>query len=115
MLCCLEQTFLSGSAADAPASLSTACDKLLEQLNDVSFIGDVEHKNRCTHLRRSLTCLNRDQGLGFRIVGVVVDKRYMVKLLLGVASMSTGIIGGLVALGTKESVDETDDGSDVYL
>ena len=91
------------------------CDKLLEQLNDVSFIGDVEHKDRCAHLRRSLTCLNRDQGLGFRIGGVVVDKRYMMKLVLGVASASTGLIGGLVALGTKESLDETDDGSDGYL
>lgn len=47
----------------APAAVSSACDDLLNQLNDISFIGDQQHKLRCMNLRHSLTWLNRGQGL----------------------------------------------------
>ena len=61
---------------------------LADQLNDVSFVGDQQHKDRCTHLRhswsessgaKSVTTLssdapllpaanlNRGQGLGFKV------------------------------------------------
>jgi hypothetical protein len=33
-----------------PATVSSACDDLLDQLNDISFLGNVLHKDRCTHL-----------------------------------------------------------------
>ena len=33
-----------------PATVSSACDDLLDQLNDISFLGDPLHKDRCTHL-----------------------------------------------------------------
>ena len=47
----------------APATVSSTCDDLLNQLNDISFLGDQEHKLRCMNLRHSLTWLNRGQGL----------------------------------------------------
>ena len=90
--------------------MSTACDDLLEQLNDVSFLGNANHKDRCTHLRNSVTCLNVGQGLGFRIVGIVVDKRYLIKVVAAVASASGGLITTLVALGVKASEAEGEGG-----
>ena len=93
------------STADAPASLSTACDDLLEQLNDISFLGDPVHKDRCTHLRHSLTHLNLGQGLGFRIAGIVIDKRYLLKLVAAVGSAGGGLITTLIALGVKDEID----------
>ena len=52
------------SATDAPASVSTARDDLLEQLNDLSFVGDEAHQERCLHLRYRIDYLNASQGLG---------------------------------------------------
>jgi hypothetical protein len=50
----------------APAQVSSSCDDLLDQLNDVSFLGGMPHKNRCAALRESLMNLNSGQGLGCR-------------------------------------------------
>ena len=73
-----------------PAHVSTFCDDLLgkkhsgltepmerqasdtkfplaDQLNDVSFLGDESHKERCMYLRHSWMNLNRGQGLGFKV------------------------------------------------
>ncbi len=47
----------------APATVSSACDDLLNQLTDISFLGDPDHKDRCQRLQSSLTSLNRGQGL----------------------------------------------------
>lgn len=47
----------------APATVSSACDDMLDQLNDISFLGNQDHKLQCTNLRNSLTWLNRGQGL----------------------------------------------------
>ena len=58
-----------------PATVSSFCDDLLDQLNDVSFLGDQQHKDRCTHLRHSWTNLNRAQGLGFKVFGVSCPPR----------------------------------------
>jgi hypothetical protein len=54
----------------APANVSSNCDELLDQLNDVSFLGNKEFKDSCMHLRWSLTNLNRSQGLGFLVFSV---------------------------------------------
>ena len=56
----------------APANVSSNCDELLDQLNDVSFLGNKEFKDSCMHLRWSLTNLNRSQGLGFLVFSVRV-------------------------------------------
>ena len=53
--------------ARQPAFVSTRCDRLLEQLNDISFLGDPKFKERCMELRLSFSHLNRGQGLGVRL------------------------------------------------
>lgn len=55
--------------AIAPANVSSSCDDLLNQLNDISFLGDRHHKDRCMHLRHSLMNLNTGHGLGFKVFG----------------------------------------------
>ena len=59
--------------------VSSSCDDLLDQLNAISFLGDEHHRDRCTHLRHSLTHLNRAQGLGFEVFGTVIDRRMLAK------------------------------------
>jgi hypothetical protein len=55
-----------------PANVSSSCDDMLNQLNDLSFLGNRHHKDRCTHLRHSLMNLNTGQGLGFLVFGTHV-------------------------------------------
>lgn len=61
------------------------------------------------HIRHSLTSLNRGQGLGFRILGTVVDKRYLAQLGTVAASLGGGLITTLSAIG--EHVDAAGSGS----
>lgn len=35
----------------APAQVSSVCDDMLDQLNDISYLGTSDHKDRCTHMR----------------------------------------------------------------
>ena len=74
----------------APANVSSSCDDLLQQLNDISFIGDRHHKDRCTHLRKSFQWLNNGQGLGFCCFGVIIDNRKL-------ARVATTLIGTLLS------------------
>ena len=50
-------------------------------------------------MRHSLSSLNCGQGLGFRILGIVVDKRYLMKLGTLLASVGGGLITALSAVG----------------
>lgn len=50
-----------------PATVSNACDDLLEQLNEISFLGCSSHRERCTQLRHTWTYLNNGQGMGFQM------------------------------------------------
>lgn len=52
-------------------------------------------------MRHSLTTLNRGQGLGFRILGTVIDKRYLIKLGTIAASLGGGLITTLAAVGKQ--------------
>ena len=67
-----------------PAHVSSSCDDLLDQLNDISFLGSHHHKDRCIHLRHSLMKLNRGQGLGFKVFSTIIDRRMMVKVAFDV-------------------------------
>ena len=74
---------------------------MLDQLNDISFLGDVQHKERCTFLCSSLMHLNQNQGLGFRVLGMVIDKRMLAKIagiMIGTGGTSMTM---LVALGAR--------------
>eukprot|EP01043_Picozoa_sp_COSAG02_P057675 COSAG02_NODE_7044_length_3213_cov_1.195890_1_plen_101_part_00 len=77
--------------------MSTTCDEMLEQLNAISFLGDTAHSERCNRLRQSLNMLNRGQGMGFRVLGTVVDRR----LLYKAAAFSLSASGGLITWATQ--------------
>lgn len=102
--CYSSRLFVRCTCADAPASVSTACDNLLEQLNDLSFVGDEAHQERCLHLRYRIDYLNAGQGLGFRVMGTVVDRRTLLKAVMAVGSASGGIITTLIAVGTSKDI-----------
>jgi hypothetical protein len=89
----------------APAFVSNECDKMLEQLNDISFLGDLDHKDRCDHLRKSFSSSNKGQGLGFLMFDVVIDKRMLRKIILAVFSASGTIVMSLYALGVGEDAE----------
>ena len=58
------------------AVLGTACDELLSMLNDARADRlTIDDEHRVESLRRYLKDLNREQGLGFVLFGVVLDKR----------------------------------------
>jgi hypothetical protein len=71
--------------AAAPAEVSTAADTLKEKLNDIR-ISDFsrETDDKISILERALANCNDGQGVGFLVMGVVIDKkmltRWMVKL-----------------------------------
>ena len=102
------------------------------QLNDVSFLGDQQHKDRCTHLRHSWAQLNRAQGLGFKMFSVsahslamrvwpcealamrgsglnhpwvlqtVIDRPKLMSYGKQLSVVSGGLITTLVAMGTAD-------------
>jgi hypothetical protein len=89
--------------AYAPASVSTSCDAMHNQLNDISFLGDGDHKERCSHLRDSLLRLNEGQGLGFRVTGTVIDKRMLFKIMGLIMGGGSTVMTTLVALGARDA------------
>lgn len=89
----------------APARVSSSCDDMLNQLNELSLLGDEVHKQRVESLLNSMRGLNRGQGLGFQMLGTVVDKRMLVKFAVAL-SAGTGLLTKMVAMGAElESVE----------
>jgi hypothetical protein len=71
-----------------PAELSSACQNLMEQLNEISFLGKMGHKQRCEQLLKSFERVNNGQGLGFLMFGAVVNKAKLVSIATTVATMA---------------------------
>ena len=63
LLSCVALQIIPLLIALAPAEVSSSCDDLMEQLNEISFLGDMGHKDRCDHLRKAYQQLNRGQVL----------------------------------------------------
>ena len=87
--------------AIAPATLSSACDDLLEQLTELSMLGDMGHKARCNNTRKSYRGLNRGQGLGFLMFSIVIDKRKLFQIAVSLISVASTILTGLLTLGSN--------------
>ena len=62
----------------APAALSTACDDLKEKLNEVR-ISDLspDIDARLIILERAMANVNHGQGVGFNVLGIVIDKKML--------------------------------------
>ena len=52
---CIIYAFLPICILLAPAQVSSVCDDMLDQLNDISYLGSDEHKERCTAMRYNFT------------------------------------------------------------
>ena len=85
-----------------PATVSSACDDLLDQLNDLSFVGTDEHRERVARLRTSLMNLHRNQGLGFTVRGTVVNRRMLVKIMLSGSSFAATVVTTMLALAEED-------------
>ena len=95
--------------AYAPAELSSSCDDLLDQLCEISFLGRapaaMKHRERCMQFRWSLTNLNNSQGLGFLIGGTVVDRRFLVKVVIGLGGTLGSVVTTLVSMGGHGTIE----------
>ena len=85
----------------APAHVSTSCDLLLESLNDLRPHGTSEHSQRVMHLRGYLLDLNRKQGLGFSVYGLVVDNRMLARITGTVLAVTWTATISLVQYGEE--------------
>lgn len=93
-----------------PATVSSACDDLLDQLNDLSFLGTRQHRERVRRLRESLVNLQRGQGLGFQIYGTVVDKRMLGKVFLAGSGSTVTLITTVLTYAARDEDKDADIG-----
>ena len=91
--------------ATAPSTVSTCCADLLEALNDLRAEGELEKLPRILELELFLKNKNRGQGLGFVVLGVVLDKRMLAKLLLGSFTVALPLAAFLTS---SEEIDPDD-------
>ena len=75
----------------AVAQVSTKCQDLLEQLNAVR-INDLGHHLRLVALETALRNLNKEQGLGIVVAGIVFDTKLVKKLLAFTVSTCTTVV-----------------------
>jgi hypothetical protein len=85
----------------APADVSSSCDGLITQLNERYIEGDKNNAERALRMKKYLSKLNGNQGLGFLIFGTVVDKRYLGRLAAQVSGLLTTVFGLLVTFGQQ--------------
>eukprot|EP01043_Picozoa_sp_COSAG02_P016135 COSAG02_NODE_704_length_18279_cov_100.299560_3_plen_141_part_00 len=78
------------------AKVSTSCQDLLEHLNAVR-IKDLGQHPRLIALETALRNLNREQGLGIVVAGILFDTDFIKRLLFFIASMCTTIAPILLA------------------
>ena len=94
------------TTANAPATISSKLDDMMELLNIFTMLGDKEHKDRCNDLILSLERANGGQGLGFQVAGTVVDKKMLAKLAGAMAGAAGTLATFLIAAST--AIDPTD-------
>jgi len=81
------------------ASLGTSCDDLLEKLNELLVEGDDNGNRRVMPLQRYLLNMNRRQGLGVRLFGVVIDRRYLATIASTLVSLGSTLAVALFEFG----------------
>ena len=83
------------------ASTSNRCDHLLDELNNMRKIWGPQCNEEITWLETSLMRLNRGQGLGFTISGVVIDRRFLKNLAMAIGGGMTTLITAVIALSEE--------------
>ena len=81
------------AVAVPPAGVSSSCNSLLMQLNELRCLEDgTACHERVFPLECYLTTVNKRQGIGFKIFSVVVDRTLLKQLALGIGGgVSTGL------------------------
>ena len=90
--------FLPLSLLAAPAALSTACDDLKEKLNAVR-ISDLspEIDARLIILERAMANVNHGQGVGFNVLGIVIDKKMLTLMAVKLGASGSAAFTALLA------------------
>lgn len=83
------------------ASTSNRCDHLLDELNNLRKTFGPRCNEEITWLETSLVRLNRGQGLGFTIGGVVIDRRFLKNLAMAIGGGMTTLITAVIALSEE--------------
>lgn len=86
-----------------PAHTSSQCDKLVEGLNNLVVI-DLDDDKRVDPIIRALQRRNKNQGVGFVVFGLVVDKRVLRNVAVGMYSLMATVLP--IMLGLAEVVDD---------
>jgi hypothetical protein len=88
------------------AATSSECDLMIKLLNDKRICNPSDEVHlKITRMEAMCNKLNKNQGLGFVIFGVVVDKKYFVHLFLKLGALALSAATSIVALtGEKTSV-----------
>jgi hypothetical protein len=92
-----------------PAGVSSRCNALLDQLNELRTLGDGSAHERVFPLEIYLNTVNKGQGIGFMIGSAVVDRRALKQLALAMGGfLSTGLtfMASIAAPAEKAAVHE---------
>ena len=91
----------------APAQVSTSCDKLMDQLNRLLLCDGCQ--DRAFWLRTYLVSQNNagpdNQGLGFKLLGTVINTRYLAKVSTACASSIFTLAVILVDFGVAHKTE----------
>jgi hypothetical protein len=79
--------FVALQIASGPAEVSTKADDLKDRLNDVR-VSDFsrEADEKVAIIERALSNANHGHGVGFRVLGTVIDKRKLQQIAMGLVA-----------------------------
>lgn len=101
-------------AADV-ASASSKCDHLVTALNNKRIeCKNVSHDEKLRFLERVLENLNTRQGLGFTVLGTVVNRKTLAKIVAGVVGLGSTVLPIIVALSAGKGEQPLHVAGDVY-
>ena len=80
------------------AATSSRCDLLMDALNATAIVHGESCHLRLDYLIRALSRLNRGQGIGFVVCGIVLDRKRLRSLAFAIASGLSTLFTALLAL-----------------
>ena len=80
------------------AATSSRCDLLMDALNATAIVHGESCHLRLDYLIRALSRLNRGQGIGFMVCGIVLDRKRLRSLAFAIASGLSTLFTALLAL-----------------
>ena len=87
-----------GLALDVAAA-SSRCDEFMDSLNEKRT---QENHEQILWLETKLSKLNKGQGLGFSVYGVVLDRKTLKNLAIGIVGTMSTVVTTLIALSESD-------------